>query len=145
MDRTLQGFTAGMIASVPMNIINIILYHYQLTETRFIDWASIIMTGDPPKSTFDLFYSFFAQSLWSGSLGIIIAFLVLLTTSKNHLIKGVIFSFFFGFSFRGIVVLFQVHDLDKISTQTSALNFMPVALWGLTTMYILHWYEIKKY
>lgn len=144
MDRTLQGFTAGIIASIPMNILNLIFYHYELTQNRFIDWASIIMISDLPKTSFDLFYAFFVQTLWSGSLGIIIAFLVLLTTSKHYLIKGIIFSFFFGFSFRGIVVCTHIPELSKFSTLTSLLNFICIALWGIITMYLLHWYEVNK-
>lgn len=138
MDRTLNGFISGLIGSLPMNIINLILYHFKFTQIRFLDWASIILTGDIPRNTFDLIYSIIIQIFWSGSLGIFVAFLVLLTTSKWYLIKGIIYSFFIGFTLRAVVVIFQIQGLDKVSTQTSLFNFMSVSIWGLTTMYMLH-------
>src|SRR5690242_5548624 len=97
-----------------MNTINLILYGLKLTKLRFIDWASIIMTGDLPNDFNSIIYSLFVQILWSGALGIGLAFLIPLITSKGYFIKATIYSFMLGFFFRGIVVLYRVPELYKI-------------------------------
>ncbi|HBE80774.1 MAG TPA: hypothetical protein DDW65_23760 [Firmicutes bacterium] len=137
MDRTLKGLLAGIIGAIPMNIINFIFYGLKLTEIRFIDWASIIMTGSLPNDLNSIIYSLFVQIIWSGALGIGLAYSISLINSKGYLIKAIIYSFMVGFTFRGIVVLYQVPELYKISAQTSELNFIPAMVWGLTAAYML--------
>lgn len=138
MDRTFKGLLAGIAGAIPMNIINLILYKFKLTNLRFIDWASVIMTGHLPNDLNSIIYSLFIQIFWSGALGIGLAFLFPLVTSKGYYIKTILYSFMLGFFFRGIVVLYQVPELYKIPTQTSELNFISVITWGLTAAFILH-------
>jgi len=137
MDRIFKGFLAGIIGAIPMNIINLIFYGLKLTQIRFIDWASIIATGSLPNDFSSIIYSLFVQICWSGVLGIGLAFSIPLITSKGYFIKALIYSFLLGFFFRGMVVLYQVPELYKITTQTGEINSIPVFLWGLTTAYIL--------
>jgi hypothetical protein len=80
---------------------------------------------------------------WSGTLGIILAFLLPKFSSKGFLGKGMIYTFMVAFIFRGIVVLFQVPFLDKVSYTTSFLNFASGLVWGLVTVYTLYWLDKK--
>lgn len=143
VDRTFKGLIAGMIGTIPMNTINLILYSLKLTKLRFIDWASLIMTGSLPNDLNSIIYSLFIQILWSGALGIGLAFLYPMITSKGYFIKATLYSFALGFLFRGIVVLFQVPDLYKVTTLTSEMNFISVVSWGLTAAFFLHKFDNK--
>lgn len=143
MDRTLRGLLAGIIGAIPMNIINLVLYNLKLTDLRFIDWASIIMTGTLPKDINSIIYSLIIQIFWSGALGIGLALLFPVITSQGYLIKAIVYSFLMGFAFRGIVVLFQVPEIYKVSTQTSELNFLSVITWALTSAFILRKLETQ--
>ena len=138
MDRTFKGLLAGMIGAIPMNIINLILYGTNLTKKRFIDWASIIMTGGLPDDLNSMVYSCFVQILWSGFLGIGLAFLLPLISSKGYFIKAALYSFLIGFIFRGLVVLFGITELSIVPTLTSELNSISIILWGLTAGFVLY-------
>lgn len=144
MDRTLKGALAGVIGSVPMNTINLILYYFKLTNLRFIDWTSIIVTGNLPNDLNSTVYALFMHILWSGFLGIGLAFLFPLVTSKGYFIKAIIYSFSLSFIFRSIVVLFKVPELWKVSTQTSEINFLSVLSWGLTAALFLQKLDNKS-
>lgn len=145
MDRTLKGFIAGLIGAIPLNIINLTCYYvFKIVEVRYADWASIIMTGDKPNNLFDLIFSLIVQFCWSGLMGLLMAFLIPQVTSKACWIKSVIYSFLISFIFRGIVVIYQVPGLYKVSTLTSSINNTTGVVWGLVTMYILKKLDEEK-
>jgi hypothetical protein len=138
MDRTFKGFIAGIIGAIPLNIINLLCYYvFKIVDIRYADWASIIMTGSKPNNTSDLIFSLIVQFCWSGLMGMFMALLIPQLTSKSYWAKSIIYSFFISFLFRGIVVVYQVPGLYKVSTLTSTINNITGILWGLVTMYIL--------
>jgi hypothetical protein len=138
MDRTLKGFIAGIIGAIPLNLLNLTFYYvFKIVETRYVDWASIIMTGDKPNNLFDLIFSLVVQFCWTGLMGLFMALLIPQVTSKACWIKSMIYSFLISFIFRGIVVIYQVPGLYKVPTLTSSINNTIGIVWGLTTMYIL--------
>ena len=138
MDWPSKGFLAGIIGSVPMNITNLLAYKFKLTSLRFVDWASIIMTAKKLSNDVNsMIYLLFIQVLWSGALGIGLAFLLSFVSSKGYYFKAMYISFLFAFVLRGIVVLFKITELSIVSVQSSEINFLPVLLWGLTTAFIL--------
>jgi hypothetical protein len=138
MDRTFKGLIAGICGALVMNTLNLTLYRLKLTSIRFLDWASIIMTGSRPDNWNGLIYSLFIQILWTGTLGIGLAFIFPIITLKGYFIKATLYSFILGFFFRAIVVLFRIPELYNISTQSSEMYFFTVISWGLTTAFILH-------
>jgi hypothetical protein len=145
MDRTLKGFLAGIMGAIPLNIINLTCYYvFKIVEIRYVDWASIIMTGSKPNNTVDLIFSLIIQFCWTGLMGTFMAFLIPQVTSKACWIKSMIYSFLISFIFRGIVVIYQVPGLYKVPTLTSSINNTTGILWGLATMYILKKLDEKK-
>ena len=48
MDKIFTGLTAGIIAATIKNFINLILYYFNLTEVKFLEWGGLIMLGSKP-------------------------------------------------------------------------------------------------
>ncbi|HBF39736.1 MAG TPA: hypothetical protein DDW50_20785 [Firmicutes bacterium] len=144
MDRTFKGLTAGIIGAIPMNIVNFVFYGLNLIQIRFIDWSGIILTGERPNDLNSIIHSLIFQMFWSGILGIGLAFLIPAISSRGYFLKAVLYSFFVNFALRGIVVLFRVPLLYKVSTVTSELNSIPTVIWALTAGYMLYFLDKRE-
>src|SRR6056297_2161111 len=98
MDRTFKGLIAGTISAVIMNAINLIFFYiFNLTEVRFLDWASIIMLGGRPTTLLAAIYALIIHILWTGSLVVIFTYLIPQITSQGVLIKGGLYAFLLTF------------------------------------------------
>ncbi|WP_408956459.1 DUF6789 family protein [Natroniella sp. ANB-PHB2] len=139
MDRTLKGLFAGIISAIIMNSLDLIFFYiFNLTESRFLDWASLIMLGRIPANNFEVIYTLIIQILWTGSLGIIFSLLIPYLSSQGHILKGVLYAFLLTFVFRAVVVLSDLTPLNNISTTTSLTTVIFAIVWGVTLATILH-------
>jgi uncharacterized membrane protein YagU involved in acid resistance len=72
------------------------------------------------------------QILWSGTLGIIFAFLIPHLTSSRYLFKGAVFGLIIGFITYAITTILQMPILKEPSFITVVSNHIGGAIWGLT-------------
>jgi len=126
-----------------LNIYNFFFYYIlKLVNIRFIDWASIFMLGKRPVTTVELIYTTITQITWDGTLGIIFAFLLTKINSQRYLLKGVIYGFFIGFSFRSLAVMFKLPFLSQpVATRTNLINVIGIIIWGLILSTALHFLD----
>lgn len=138
MDRFFRGLVAGITGAIAMNIWSFISYDLlNFTKLRFLDWAAIFIFGDRPKSLIETFMALGTQILFGGFLGVLLAYLFPLVTSRGYLIKGAFFGFVTGFFIYAIPVLFNVQHLQFTATETAASNVIGGIMWGLTTALLL--------
>lgn len=139
MDRTFRGLIAGIAASIIMNIWNLLdFYLIHITQIRFLDWASVLLTWSKPTSSFATIFHLIIQLLWGGLLGILFVHLLVSTTSRGIIIKSTYFGLMCWFSFKIIVNLFRVPFLSGIQPVPGAMsNVFAVILWGISLGFIL--------
>jgi len=138
MDRFYRGFVAGVVGGLAMNVWSLFSYYIlNFSEQRFLDWASMIIYGSLPTSTFQIVYAQIIQLLWVGLLGIIFALLIPAITSRFYLGKGVIYGLMSGFIIYAITTLFRTPNLVIFSTTTVLSNHIGGIIWGLTMAYVL--------
>ncbi len=145
MDRFYRGFTAGVAGGVIMNIWSLTSFHVlNLTTMRFLDWSAVMLYGTLPKTLGEEFYALLLQLMWSGTLGILFAFLVReYFTSQGLLGKGLIFGIISGFIIYAIPVCFGIQHLEFIPIRTAVSNHIGGAFWGITTAYTLGWLDSR--
>ena len=115
-----------------MNVINLAAYYIpNITNIRFLDWASIIILGSTPKNSAEFFYALFIQLMFSGLIGVIFNYLMLYLLSRDYILNAMMYSFFMSFIFRGFVVAYKVPFLYAPSLSTSITNISSVFIWGL--------------
>ncbi|KUO53411.1 MAG: hypothetical protein APF76_09220 [Desulfitibacter sp. BRH_c19] len=142
MDRFLRGLIAGIIGGIAMNLWTLIavgIFNWQII--RFIDWAAVILYGQFATSHAEGFFALVMQILWSGTLGVIFAFLIPHITSSRYLIKGAVFGLLVGFITYAIPTILQMPILKEPSFITVVSNHMGGAIWGLTTAQTLRWLD----
>jgi hypothetical protein len=142
LDRTFRGLIAGMIASIAMNIWNLIDYYFfHITHLRFLDWIAVLASGEKPQSIFEVIVDLILVILWNGVLGIIFAHLLMKITSRGVIVKSSIYGLLLCFAFHTITVLYRIAPITAGQTFPGRLSILLAALlWGI----ILGW-VLKKF
>jgi hypothetical protein len=142
LDRTFRGLIAGNIASIVMNIWNLIDYYYfHITNLRFLDWIAVLASGKNPQSIYEVIVDLILVIVWDGVLGIFFAHLLMKTTSSGVIIKASIYSTLLWFIFHGIAVLYRLTPILEGQTFSGRFsNLLSALLWGI----ILGW-VLKKF
>ncbi|MEL7567695.1 MAG: hypothetical protein AAGU27_22845, partial [Dehalobacterium sp.] len=135
--RVFVGFIAGVLAAFAADIANWIFYYMNITNVRFLDWASIILLGHQSNNAFQIAVMQIYQIIWDGLLGIVFSLLIPLIKSQGLVFKGVLYSFVLLFIFRAITVLFALRPLKDISFDTFISNAFCSIIWGILMPYII--------
>ena len=138
MDRFFRGFFAGFLAGIPMNLWSLLSCHVlNFGEVRFLDWMGIILYGNLPVTFAEQAYALWVHFVGLGTLGIIFAYLMSLTTPFWYIGKAIIFSGAFGFISYAVPFLFQVPYLTEMPLSGVLSNHIGALLWGLALGYLL--------
>jgi len=146
MDRTTRGLLAGIIAGIAMNAWNLFDYYFlHITEIRFLDWLSVLLTWTKPENGFQTATALVLQTIiWDGFLGIVFALLVIPITSRGIVYKSTFYSVFLWFIFKAVVNLYRVPILSAPQPYTGRLsNLMAVFIWGIVMGLVLKKLEEK--
>ncbi len=142
-DRFTRGFLAGLIAGIAMNFFSAISYYLNWVEIRFIDWAGVLIFGQLPQGVFEITSSVLGQLLFTGVLGSIYAFLIIIISSKNNIFKGILYSLFIWFTSYALGILFRVPDLTHFDLGTITSNFTGALIFGYVLALSLKWLDEK--
>lgn len=138
MDRFFRGLIGGLAGAVVMNIWDFIsFYLLHFTNRRYLDWASIFLYGSLPNNIFESFYALVAQILWTGFLGVILAYLIPQVSSRGSLVKGAFYGFITGFFIYAIPVAFKIPYLYKTPFGITLSQSIGGILWGMTLAWVL--------
>ena len=130
-DRLARGFIAGLTAGVAMNVINHLFYNLGWAELRYLDWAGVMIYGYIPVTFGEMAFAQLAQLIFVGVLGVIFAYLIPLLTSRNHLLRGWLFSSVIWFLLYGITFIFDVKQTIPLHVGTASTDLIGASVYGL--------------
>jgi len=131
-DTLTRGFIAGVIAGVLMNMVSFISYYLGFAQLRFLDWPSIIITGQIPANNLAALFFMAVQLIFVGFLGSIFALLITrLTTSMNYIFKGFLFGVISWFTIYGLTYLADVPKLTPLDMGTAMTDFTAAIVFGV--------------
>jgi len=134
-DRLTQGFISGLLAGVLLNLIDYISLSLNIVEITYLDWAGTILFGYQPNTLNEHILALLAQILFSGILGIIFAYIIPFVTSKNILLKGLLYALSSWFFIYAIAVLFKVQGLVTFRADTVISDIFTVSIFGISLAY----------
>lgn len=143
-DRFLRGFVSGVIGGIIMNLASLVFYLSRLTNLPFWEWAAIIVLGKQPANTYDLILTLASHLFFTGILGIIFAYLLLLFNPAFLLFKGVVYALTIWFFIYGLTLLFKVKGTVPINYSTALCNITGAILYGLTLSTLLLFFERRR-
>lgn len=131
-DRFTIGFIAGLLAAIPLNIIDyIFVYLFKLEQSSYMDYAAVILFGHMHHNIGEAILAQFSQLLFSGILGIFYFYLLKTELEKNHLLKGWVFAMGAWFFIYSIGTIFKVPVIYKAELGTLVSDFVSVTVFGL--------------
>lgn len=140
-DRFTRGFIAGLAAGIVMNIFSFLSFALNWVEVRFLDWAGMFIFGRQPEGVVEVTLSLTGQLFFTALLGVIFAYLVSITSSKNYIFKGLTFGLAVWFSTYAIAILFRVPTLTRFGVDTVTSNIVGALLYGLVLALMQKWLE----
>ncbi|HWI54065.1 MAG TPA: hypothetical protein VNT57_00090 [Desulfobacteria bacterium] len=142
-DRFTIGFLAGMLAGIPTQFFNWGAYYLHMTTLRWVDIMGILIFGKTPTALGETLLGIVWVYFYLGVLGIFFTFIILKITSRNYILKAVVFSVFISLAVHSAVHLFKVPELVNIPLKTSIINLLGALVWGLSLGYTLSWLNNK--
>lgn len=138
MDRFFRGVIAGTVGGIVMSIWDLLSYYVlDFADLRYLDWAVVMIFGSRPSDTPEFILALATHLVWASFLGIIMALLFPVVTSRGDLFKGGYFGFVTGFILYAIPVLFKVQHLEFTTLGSATSHMIGGLMWGVTTAYVL--------
>ncbi len=116
-------------------------YYLDFGSFRYLDWAAMMIYGEPPQSIYETIMSFTMQVIWAGLLGIIFAFFIPIIKSRGYLLKGIFYGLISFFIIYTIPVLYQVPHLHETGSNTQFSHFIGSIIFGAATAASLRWLD----
>lgn len=138
-DRFTQGFLAGLVAGIIMNILDYISHLLGITELTFIDWGGAIIFGYRPGTVSEHILALSAQLFFASILGVFFVYLIPAIKSKNILFKAWAFGLASWFSIYGLSLLLNLKDLMPIRSDTAMSDVVNASIYGIILGYIVRY------
>jgi hypothetical protein len=137
-DRMLSGFIAGLIGGVVLNAWNLLAtYVLGFGRVRLMDFISVLELGFSPKSTGQALFSLGIHLVWTGFLGSVFAYLIPLTTSRNYLFRGWLYSSVVWILTNALATMSRLPGIAKVSLTASISSAFGATVYGLVLGYVL--------
>ncbi len=144
MDRFIKGLIAGLAGGITMNVWNLFAFYViNLSMHRLLDWSAVYAMGREANNALEIIFTLISQLIWSGFLGIIFIYLILLISSKFLIIKALMFSYVSGFLMWATPVLFKTPILMDMEFGTIFSHAIESIIFGLTLAFTIKWLEAK--
>lgn len=136
-DRVVRGFLSGVLAGIPMLVLDVISGYIGFAEILYRDWAASLVLGYLPHTTFEKIIGHVGHLFFAGTLGILFSYFLVFTTLRAKVFKGALFSLIVWFSVHVIVSLFHFAPLLIIPPATSASDAVTALVYGVVLANIL--------
>ncbi len=144
MDRTFAGIIAGITGGIIMSIWSEISFSLGITSYRYLDWSSVMVYGTLPQNVYEAILAQIMQTIWSGFLGVLFAFILPVIGYKGQLLKGIFYGILLTFFLYAIPSLFQIPYLSQINFHTFLSNTTGSVIFGFVLAYVLSKIEITE-
>lgn len=137
-DRFLSGFYAGTAGGVLMNLVALAAkYVLRFSEGTYVDWAAILLYGNKASNAREAAYALVIHVVWSGILGVVLAYVISVLSSRHYLVKAWLFAITVWFMIDGITSLFNRAPFAVTRLGTSVAYFLGASTFGLTAGFVL--------
>lgn len=127
-----------------MAIIDLILTTLGLVKFPYYEWPLALITSMSANTIFEAIVGQIIHILFAGMLGVVFAYIILLISSRSHLILGWLYGFFVWFAVHVAVNLFNFQLLKPIPISQMISDFTTASIYGLVLSAALHRLSPKK-
>lgn len=136
-DRFTRGFLAGLAGGIAMNAFSAASTALDWVEVTFADWAGVFIFGRQPQGIAESTVALAGQLFFAAIVGVVFAYLVYVTTSRNYMFKGLIYGLGVWFLTYAAAILFRVPSLVQFGMDTVSSNLVGSLIYGLVLAWVL--------
>lgn len=139
-DRYTFGIIAGIIANIPVNILDYVSTSLNIGEYHI--WqiaASAYFTKAQLDTLPALFIGMITDYATAGLLGVISVYLLYLTGKEYYLIKGISIGIAFWILFYGVILRSNITRIDPTGAGTNLSDFT----WHIILGVLTSWFIVK--
>jgi hypothetical protein len=122
---------AGITGAVAMNTLDLLSYYFHFDQTRFIDFASVLLYSHKPTFWWDTIVAGLAQVFFSCGMAIIFIYLLPIINTKNYLFKGAFFSVTGWFAIYTIASIYKIPEISQLPWQSAVDHMIGSTVFGL--------------
>ncbi len=144
-DRFMNGFLAGVVANIPVFILDFSATLLKIDKLDFLHFVSILAFGDLKPDLWESIFSFFVQSMFAGIAGAILNYFIKSVTEKYYYVKSLIFGAMLWFSIYSVDIFFKIEDRVGIDFKTAVVHYLLSIIWGILAAWMIKWLEKNEF
>ncbi len=114
-----------------MLVIDLIFTALGWVQSSYYDWGLSLIRGTTAGTISEIIIGIGIHLLFTAILGALFAYIILLISSGNHLIKGWIYGFLVFFTVHVVVNLFTFQPLRPIPVSQVIADFVTASIFGI--------------
>jgi hypothetical protein len=141
-DRFVRGSIAGFLAGIIMDLVSYGLVRgLNFGEDLMRDYMAEMLIGRKPVIPFEAISSLAGHIMFTGFLGVVFSYLLLLFGSRYILYKGWCYSIAIWFILYSFGILFEVPLLATNTASTVTAHAITATIYGLLLAAIIAYFE----
>ena len=136
-DRLVSGALAGSVGAVIQNTYAFIAKSLGFQGPVYIDYGEYLLFYKDQSGPLTSFFGFIGHFVWDIIIGIIFAYLILNTSSRYYLLKGILYGVIVWFLIKAGSTLFKIPEVITVLPHTVAFFFFGSILFGISLAYTL--------
>jgi hypothetical protein len=143
-DRFMNGFVAGVIADLPVIVLDFLASKLKLDKLDFKDFVSILAFAEPKPDFGESIFASIVQCLFAGVIGVAFNYFIKLVKKEYYYIKAFIFGAMIWFIIYAVDIFFKIEDRVGTDFKTSVVHYGLSILWGIITAWTIQWLEKRE-
>ncbi|MBT9138657.1 MAG: hypothetical protein DDT31_01226 [Syntrophomonadaceae bacterium] len=130
-DRFTNGFIAGTVAGTIICVINYIFHQFGIVDLLYLDWVSALLYGYRHETVLEAVVGQAGKLFFSGLLGSLFAFWLIIVTSKYLFFKGIVFGIAVWFGAHAAATLLKLSSVIPINSDTVFSYKVEAVIFGI--------------
>ena len=136
-DRLIAGGLAGLAAGITQNIYGVFVKGLGITDRAFSDFAAVVVMHTIQPSLVAGIVGFISHLIVGVMFGVIFAYIILLTSSRYFLLKGLGYGAVLWFLLMGFGTIFDLPLFSNIPPVPALTTFIGALIYGFAVAYSL--------
>ncbi len=134
-DRLIAGGFAGAVAGLIQNLYGNLVKFLGVSDRAFADFALVMITFKPYSGFAAFLVGIISHTIVGTIFGVIFAYIILITSSRYNLIKGLGFGAVLWFLLSGFGTIFRLPLFKNIPPGDAISTFVGALIYGILTAY----------
>ncbi|TCL65924.1 hypothetical protein EDC14_101654 [Hydrogenispora ethanolica] len=136
-DRFMNGYVAGVVADIPIVILDMLSGLFHLDKFDYIHFVTIFAFSERNPNIWETLFALMIQLFFAGVLGVAFSYLLPHISERYFYSKGLIWGVLVWFMIYAVDIIFKIEDGLKMDFRTAVTHFILSVIWGWLMAWML--------